>query len=407
MKKTVSMLLALLLAITCTSCSSKDTDGDAASDPQTGPESIYTTLTDLPMSETVLELDGTAIPADIYLYYLVNTANTLEYNLNMSAMYGMYAETLDENGRVKWDQSLEGTPLVDIVSRQAENNALSYALLVNVANDHNVPVTGEEQATLDEQLTSQIEQAGGEEAFRQNLYEMGLSMDSLNRLRSTDYLYQHLLELAQDPSSDIYAAPSDDNAYVDHILLMTKDAETNEPLSEEEIAAKKSQAEELLAQLQSSSDLEKDFTEMADTYGEDPGRASDAGYFINPDTNFVQEFKDAAFALHPGEISGIVESDYGYHILLRKELTEDHLRTLAEEQLGNYLDAQMTAAMDRVTRSEKLDGIDAGTFYTGYIDALSALHPEEDTADTGDTDGASDSDIPADGDAPADSGAGE
>lgn len=392
MKKLLSGLTALILLLSvCAGCGQGggDTPADEppipATDGQEEVRSIFTTLTDLDMREAVLEMDGNSIPADIYLYYLVNTANSLEYQLSMSAaVYGMYTEVLDEEGQVKWDQSVEGVPLTDMVREQTENAALSYVLLENVAKEHNITVSDEERTALEEQLAEQIAQSGGEEAFQQSLYEMGLTLDSLNRLRTTDSLYQHLLELAQDPSSDLYEAPSDDNAYVDHILLTTANTETNEPLSDEEIAEKKAKAEELLAQLQASSELEQLFTDMADTYGEDPGRASGKGYLIDPSTNFVQEFKDAAFALKPGEISGIVESDYGYHILLRKDLTQEHLAQLAEQRLQSYLNDRMAAALENVVRSEKLSGIDAGVFYTSYVDALSALHPAED-ADAGDS----------------------
>lgn len=390
MKKTISGLLALLLLLTlCVGCGGKD---DQTEDEQNGQEvsdgentlagNIFTTLTDLDMSETVLEVDGNTVPADLYLYWLMNKSYELEYQLNMYKMsYGMYAETLDENGRIKWDQTLEGTPLADIVRQEAEANAMSYALLENVAKAHNVALTAEDQTAVDEALAQQIEQSGGEEAFNQSLNEAGLSRDSHVRMISSQYLFRHLLELAGDPSSDLYEAPDENDAYVDHILLMTKDSATNEPLSEEDVAAKKAQAEDLLTQLQASDDPETLFTELAGTYGEDPGRESGAGYLIDPDTNFVQEFKDAAFALKPGEISGIVESDYGYHILLRKELTEEHLSTLAQNHLYTYLDAQMETAMNSMVRSEKLDSLDTGALYTAYLEKLQALHPTEEQED--------------------------
>lgn len=407
MKKTLSGLLALLLLLTlCVGCGGGDGQTDSADEPSkaedpadenTPVNSIFTDLTDLDMNETVLEVEGNAIPADLYLYWLMNKSYELEYQLNMYKLsYGLYGEMLDEDGHVKWDQSLEGTPLTDIVRQNAENNALSYALLENVAKAHGIVLTEEDRAAVDAALAQQIEQSGGEEAFDQSLYETGLSRDSHARMIASQYLYQHLAELANDPASDLYEAPSGDNAYVDHILLMTKDSNTNEPLSEEEIAAKKAQAEDLLSQLQASDDLETLFTELADTYGEDPGRESGAGYLIDPNTNFVQEFKDAAFALKPGEISGIVESDYGYHILLRKELTGEHLRSLAEDHLYEYLDAQMEAAMAGVVRSEKLDSLDVGTIYPSYIEKLQALHPAEEQEDTSSGEDGSDGGAEAD-----------
>lgn len=384
MNKTISGLLALILTLSlCAGCGGSqapDTDDNARQPEGQAAGSIFAALTDLDMTETVLELDGNAIPADMYLYWLMYSCNSLEYQLNMlSAYYGMYTETIDEDGRIKWEESADGTPLLDIVREEAEGSALPYALIENVAKEQGVELTEQERKAMDAELAGQIEQAGGEEAFLQNLYEIGLSRESYMRLIKLNYLYDRLLELASDTSSALYEMPSDDNAYVDHILLMTVDSETREPLSDEEVAAKKAKAEELLVQLQETdpAELEAVFTRLAGENGEDPGRESGTGYLMDSATNFVQEFKDAALALRPGEISGIVESDYGYHILLRKELTGDHLRTLAENHLSDYLNGRLETAMETAVRSEKLDSINTGDLYNRYIEALQALHPQE------------------------------
>ena len=257
MKRIFSSLLASILVLTlCVGCGSNDDQtGDANGQDGTGEggSSIFTTLTDLDMNETVLEVDGNGIPADLYLYWVMNKSYELEYQLNMFKLsYGMYGENVDEEGRIKWDQTLDGDPVADIVRQNAENNALSYALLENVAKAHDIELTAEDQAAIDELLAQQAEQSGGEEAFEQSLYEMGISKESHTRMVASQYLYQHLAELAGDPASDIYQAPSDDDAYVDHILLATKDLSTGEDLSEEEAAAKREKAEDLLDQLISS-----------------------------------------------------------------------------------------------------------------------------------------------------------
>ena len=394
MKKTISGLLALILVLSlCAGCGHADkvpdqTDAPGQADDQTD-ANIYTELLGVDPNETALETDGNKIPMELYLYWLTYACSNLEYQIGMfSSAYGMYGELLDENGKVKWDESLEGTPLSQMAREQAESSALSYAILENVAAEHGVALTDEDKTKLEEEFTAYVEQIGGEEAFAQSLREMGIGKESFDRVSATTYLYQHLAELAQDPASDLYEAPADDDAYVDHILLMTKDAETNEPLSEEEAAAKKARAEELLAQLQASDDLETLFTQLADENGEDPGREAQKGYLINADTSFVQEFKDAAFALKPGELSGIVESDYGYHILLRKDLTEDQLVAVANTNLSNYLDGKMEAAMDSVVRHEKLDEINVGEFFTAYREAVEAMHPADEAADGADGSGA-------------------
>jgi peptidyl-prolyl cis-trans isomerase D len=88
-----------------------------------------------------------------------------------------------------------------------------------------------------------------------------------------------------------------------HILLKTD--------GKDEAAVKK-QAEEILAKVKGGAD----FGATAKQFSEDTGSAvkgGDLGFF--PREKMVKEFADAAFALKPGEISGLVRSQFGYHII--------------------------------------------------------------------------------------------
>ncbi|MBL7472531.1 peptidylprolyl isomerase [Robertkochia sediminum] len=83
-------------------------------------------------------------------------------------------------------------------------------------------------------------------------------------------------------------------------------------------------------------------------FSEDPGKVQNGGvYSIKKSSNFVQEFKDAAFAMKQGEISDPFKTQFGYHIvyvervrgeerdvrhiLLMPEVSEDDLREAREE----------------------------------------------------------------------------
>ncbi len=391
MKKTISGLLALFLLLSlCAGCGSKDdasggNDQNGAADPAAPARegNIYNNLLGVDPDEAALEANGRSIPMGLYLYWLTSSCSYVESQISMMNMYsgGQYSEIVNEDGSLKWDGELEGTPLTQIAREQAESSALSYLVMESVAEAHQISLTDEDKAAIEEDRAAYAEQLGGQEDFVNNLWEMGITQEDFDRVSAAGYYYQHLLTLAQDPASDLYQAPGENDAYVDHILLMTKDAESGEPLGEEEAAEKKAKAEELLTQLQETdpAELETLFTQLADENGEDEGRNEGKGYLINEATNFVQEFKDAAFALQPGQISGIVESDYGYHILMRKDLTEDHLASLAALGLSNYLDGQLAELAESVKRSEKLDAIDVKDFITSYREAVMALHPELNT----------------------------
>ncbi len=71
-------------------------------------------------------------------------------------------------------------------------------------------------------------------------------------------------------------------------------------------------AEDVLAKLKGDAKFE----ELAKEYSADPGSAEqggDLGWFGKG--TMVTEFEDAAFALKPGEISGLVKTKFGYHII--------------------------------------------------------------------------------------------
>ena len=389
MKKHLSGLMALLLLLTvCAGCGNNNDDSknDSNSNGASDDKGIYYDITGIEPQESVLEYDGNSIPAEMYFYWLGYSCSGLEYNINMyNAYYGLYGEVMNEDGSIIWDAALDDTTPNQMALDDAESNCLSYMVLENMAKEYNVTLTDEDKADMADTLAQQIEQAGGEDIFQNSLKEMGISRETFDRIASAGYLADHLQELAADPSSSLYEAPDlEKNAYVDHILLMTMDADTREPLSDEDAEAKRVLAEDLLSQLQAAGDVEALFNQLVEEYGEDQGRNTDAGYLVDPETNFVPEFLDAAFALKPGEISGIVESSYGYHILLRKEVTDDQMVTLAGDHLMDILSERMEAAMNEMTRSDKLDGITAGKFYTDYMakmQEMQAANAPEDGSD--------------------------
>lgn len=103
-----------------------------------------------------------------------------------------------------------------------------------------------------------------------------------------------------------YSTPEERRA--SHILIK---ADKGAPAAEREKA--KARAEALLAEVKKNP---ASFAEVARKNSQDPGsaeRGGDLDFFARG--AMVKPFEDAAFALKAGEISGVVESDFGYHVI--------------------------------------------------------------------------------------------
>ena len=100
-----------------------------------------------------------------------------------------------------------------------------------------------------------------------------------------------------------------------HILLMTTDPKTNTELSDEQKAAKRKQMEGLLKRARTG----EDFAKLAKEYSEDPGSKDKGGEYKFPRGQMVPEFEAAAFSLSTNQVSDIVTTRYGYHIIKLSE----------------------------------------------------------------------------------------
>jgi peptidyl-prolyl cis-trans isomerase D len=130
-----------------------------------------------------------------------------------------------------------------------------------------------------------------------------------------------------------------------HILLKTEGKDD---------AAVKAKAEELLKQARGGAD----FADLAKKHSEDEGSAKNGGdldYFQRG--KMVAEFDQAAFALQPGQISDLVKTQYGYHIIKVVDKKAETTRTLADvrQQLNDQLayERAQAQAADLAQKLEK------------------------------------------------------
>lgn len=84
-----------------------------------------------------------------------------------------------------------------------------------------------------------------------------------------------------------------------------------------------------------------DFAELARKYSQDPGSAKNGGElpWIQPGQT-LKEFEDAAYALQPGEMSGVVKSPVGFHIILMKERKQLEPFDTLKNSILRFIDAR-------------------------------------------------------------------
>lgn len=111
--------------------------------------------------------------------------------------------------------------------------------------------------------------------------------------------------------------------HASHILITAK---KDAPKAEKDAARAK--AEALLAQVKKNP---ADFAKLAKANSQDPGSAEAGGDLgVTERGAFVKPVEDAIYALKQGEISNLVESDFGYHIITVTSIVPAAVRTLEQ-----------------------------------------------------------------------------
>lgn len=129
---------------------------------------------------------------------------------------------------------------------------------------------------------------------------------------------------------------------------------------EAELKAAKDKAQKILDRLKNN----EDFAEVAKAESDDTGSKAtggDLGFFTAG--MMVEEFSNAAFALKPGELSGIVESPFGFHIIKQTESrpkTEKKLEDASLEIAENLLKKQEQDQKAKTVANEALAQLKSG-----------------------------------------------
>jgi len=196
---------------------------------------------------------------------------------------------------------------------------------------------------VDEQLAAIKKRFPSEAEFKTALGKMNLTEDEVRMQISRGLAIRALIE--QQIASKIVITDAETKAYYDgnpqmfkqpaqvkasHILIKV-DAGADE--------AKKAEARKKIEAVQQKIKDGGDFAELAKEYSEGPSntRGGDLGFFRRG--QMVKPFEDAAFAMKVDEVSEIVETRFGYHLIKVYEIKPD--QTLAYADVKDKLSQRM------------------------------------------------------------------
>ncbi len=280
-----------------------------------------------------------------------------------------------------WDAPVADVTLKEYLTRSALETSAFYRLLPVMAQREGLELSQEDLNYPEEDMAAGAEQLGGQELMDLVLWYQLRTRESYRDAYRAARFYSLLSDHWYGEGSGGYPTDAEVRAYADgqgyykvkHILLSTKEADGSTPLDEAAVAEKKAQADGLLAQLRAAEDPIALFSQLMDEYGEDPGQPPE-GYDAYKG-QMVPEFEQASLALKDGEISGVVESDFGYHIILRLPLEVEQFRL---QMIADQMEERSRSWLEenKPETTEAWDSLDLDGFRANVLSLQAAVQEE-------------------------------
>ena len=252
---------------------------------------------------------------------------------------------------------IEGKKAGDVVKDTALKNAIEYTLLAQKAVEAGVDSSEDTKA---EQRKNYIEQMfGGDEAsYIARISEIGFTDRDFTEIIMNDYLareYYNRNVLPEVTDNQVKEYYNKNYFRAKHILIAISNYVSDTSDGQKEAFAK---AKEVKAKL----DAGESFESLFNVYNEDLGMEdNETGYVFAKNTIMPKNFEDAVEALEIGDISDIVETDYGYHIIKRldaEKVFEKYVTSFSELFADGTTTGrdEIAALVDNARRMNTLEG---------------------------------------------------
>jgi len=323
--------------------------------------------TAMPLDTVVARAGDREITWNEYYYWMQYTVYQVEQSLG---------GILDFNAVVSDDSD---KTFADYILNSVETSILQYCALDSVCREYNVTMTNETKEAMQTEMDNYEEyvMTATDMELEDYLETICMNMELLEYLNGCSYLVDDAFvklygENGADLSDAEVLAYAEENDYIQikHVLYTKTDDEGND-LSEKDIAKQRSAAEKAREELLSASDRSTRMDELA-ADSDDPGSANYPEGYVFTYGVMVDEFEDAAYGLEVGEVSDVVETDYGFHVLLRVPLdvnasyakTGDGLRYNASVALFDQLLESHLEKIE-VKREQVLTDLDLQELFNG------------------------------------------
>lgn len=245
----------------------------------------------------------------------------------------------------KAQMAAAGRSIPDHLRVQVEKETIDLLILKNMllgmATDADRKAATE---MVDQQISQSPPQLLGQQAkllglteadFKQELVDQNTASQVVNReFKPKVVVTEEMSRQFYDENPTQFEAPEMVKAA--HILIATK-LPSGQDIPEDQQVEKKALAEKVLARAKAG----EEFLALVAEFSEDPGVKQNNGEYTFGRGQMVPPFETAAWALQPGEISELVKTDFGYHIIKKIEAMP------ARMQEFNEADANIRAFLER------------------------------------------------------------
>lgn len=251
--------------------------------------------------------------------------------------FNQYRQQLQQRGQAISDSQLQQ------IQKQALEGLINQELLFQDSQVKGIQVNEKE---VNDRLGAIKGRFGNETEFETALKGMDLSENDLKTKIRRGLAIEELIK-TQINDKIVISDQENEAFYKDHPQFFKKpeQVKASHILVKVENGASdadKAEAKTKIDAVQKKLGEGEDFAALAKEYSEGPSneKGGDLGYFARG--QMVKEFEDAAFALKPGETSGVVETQFGYHLI---QVTDKKPETTVA-----YIDVK-----DRITEYLKRD----------------------------------------------------